>query len=169
MNKLSFIVIFIVFLFVISITVQAQEKISWIGLGVGLNNLASFDYPSFYLPINISAKFRLEPEIWFYRYSETGNIFEETQTNLSLGLGVFFVVQKEKLDIYYGTRNGIIFSKTRTWSQTDFYIGPATGAEYYLHERFSLGGEIQLRYVFLGDDGGAALRINALFLIRWYF
>jgi len=62
-------------------------------------------------------------------------------------------------------------------SKIDFYIGPALGAEYLFTKRFSLGGEIQLNFISIGQWDGdlsaenseSVVRTKPLIFVRWYF
>jgi hypothetical protein len=170
MKKVNFILLFLMIFFSASYLVQAQEERCRIGIGVGLSTL--YELPSFYLPINVSSKFRLEPEIGFYRHSAASFFGEEISTTLSIGCGIFRVVSKGKADMYYGARTGLVYNSYRTISITDFYVGPATGGDYLFDKHFSLGGEIQLNFVFIGllhgEDIGE-IKTKTLFFVRWYF
>lgn len=72
-------------------------------------------------------------------------------------------------------------SESKT-SQTNFYIGPAVGAEYWIGEHFSVGGEAQLLYTEYGEpkleDGEeedevdifqSLMMTKYMFVLRWYF
>lgn len=193
--KRSIFILLLVTLLLASYQLQAQDRKSLIGIGISMGKeiissngsvLTLFDFPSIYVPIIISSKFRLEPGIGFYRYSGSGTNWEESTTILSLSFGIFAVTRKDKVDIYYGVRNGLIC----TWdydrydwngveryerSKTDYYVGPAMGGEYFFSKHFSLGGEVQLNYVFIGQwdggDGGGTeggIRTKTLIFVRWY-
>lgn len=196
MKKTIFILLFVLTFFAASILLQGQEKRSRIGIGISMGKeitssngsvLTLFDFPSIYVPIIISSKFRLEPGIGFYRYSDSGTDWEESTTILSLSFGIFVVTRKDKVDIYYGVRNGLIciwdydrydWNGTERYerSKTDYYFGPAMGGEYFFSKHFSLGGEVQLNYVFIGQwdggDGGGTeggIRTKTFIFVRWYF
>lgn len=96
------------------------------------------------------------------------------------------MTRKDKVDIYYGVRNGLIctwdydrydWNGTERYerSKTDYYFGPAMGGEYFFSKHFSLGGEVQLNYVFIGrwdgGDGGGTeggIRTKTFIFVRWY-
>ncbi|MBA7694284.1 hypothetical protein ES703_102891 [subsurface metagenome] len=196
MKKASFIMLLVVTSFYLSNFLHAQEKTqekrSRIGFGVSLGKeimeigeaYTLLDFPSFYLPISLSSNFRIEPEIGYYRYSGSDEDWEESYSILSIGCGIFSVTQKGKVDIYYGLRLGLrstSYSYRYTWdgvdsvdeSKTDFYIGPAIGGEYFFTKHLTLGGEIQLNYIFIGqwDDGEGSesvIRTKPLIFVRWY-
>ena len=179
------------------ILLPAQEQATRIGIGVSLGKEAIpiddnfvfswFDYPNFYIPILISSHFRLEPVLGFYHYSRSRDDMKRSDDIFSLGCGIFPVTQKEKLYIYYGARlEAIHYSSSYEYpdfnnqesdkaSKTDFYIGPAIGGEYFFSEHFSLGGEDQVSFIFIGQDDGSdndsesAIRNKTLFFLRWYF
>ncbi|MBA7522587.1 hypothetical protein ES705_14707 [subsurface metagenome] len=198
MKKASFIMLLVVTFFYLSNFLHAQEersqeKRSRIGFGVSLGKeimeigevYTLLDFPSFYLPIRLSPAFRIEPEIGYYRYSGSDEDWEESRSILSIGCGIFSVTQKGKVDIYYGLRLGIMrisYSYSYTWdgvdsdddSKTDFYIGPAIGGEYFFTDHLTLGGEIQLNYIFIGqwsdgEDSESVIRTKPLIFVRWYF
>lgn len=169
---------------------MGKEIIAQEGLAITM-----FDFPSFYMPIIISSRFRIEPEIGLYRFSESDEYWKQSATIFTLGCGFFSMTRKEKVDIYYGVRlklariswseeyeyswNGYQESEKDKFSKTDFYISPAVGGEYFFNKHFSLGGEIQLNYIILGqwhmdeyendDSSGSEIKSNTLIFVRWYF
>lgn len=179
--------------FYLSNFLHAQEEGNRIGFGVSLGKeiidldggaLTLFDFPSFYLPISISSRFRLEPEIGYYHYSGSDEDWKVSETIISGGCGIFFMTRKEKVNIYFGARLGIM-STSSSWeyswngqekdkdSKTDFFIGPALGGEYFFTKNLSLGGEIQVNYINLGqwsdsDGSESVIRTKSLIFIRWY-
>lgn len=191
MKKVSFILLFAVSFFLASNLIHAQEKENRIGIGVSIGRqiieemeYRAFEYTRFYVPIIVSSHFRLEPEIGYYRYSGSGEDWKESRKRLSIGCGIFFITRKGKVDIYYGARLGLIstsyFYETTTYlrdeSRTDFYIGPAIGGEYFFSNHFSLGGEIQINHISIGqwsdeigDASESIIRIKPLVFVRWYF
>ncbi len=193
MKKASFIMLLVVTSFFLSSFLHAQEERSRIGFGVSLGKeiveigeaYTMLDFPSFYLPISLSSNFRFEPEIGYLRYSGSDEDWEESRSILSIGCGIFSVTQKGKVDIYYGVRLGLRSTSRSyqfTWdgvdsvdeSKTDFYIGPAIGGEYFFTDHLTLGGEIQLNYIFIGqwsdgEDSESVIRTKPLIFVRWYF
>jgi hypothetical protein len=193
MRKASFIMLLVVTSFYLSNFLHAQEERSRIGFGVSIGKevlaadgmqLTLFDFPSFYLPISLSSNFRFEPEIGYYRYSGSGEDWKQSNSIISIGCGIFFMTRKGKVDIYYGARLGFMitsYSYRYTWngmdsdddSKTDFYIGPAIGGEYFFTKHLTLGGEIQLNYIFIGqwddgEDSESVIRTKPLIFVRWY-
>ncbi len=193
MKKASFIMLLVMTSFFLSNFLHAQEERSRIGFGVSLGKeiivgagevmqLTLFDFPSFYLPINLSSNFRFEPEIGYYRYSASDGDWNDSYNIFKIGCGIFYITRKGKVDIYCGARLGLIstsYSYESQWgdeedSKTDFYVGPAIGGEYFFTKHLSLGGEIQFNYISMGqwdDEEGSAsvIRTKPLIFVRWYF
>jgi len=190
----------------------AQTVDTRAGLGISLGkeilisdylSITMLDNPSFYVPIIVGGKFRIEPEFSFMSYSGSNEEYEieSKYKTLILGLGLFPQTRVGNVDIYYGIRLGIMnidyHSKYQDWdyvwdpvyqdyrevyytetedeSKMDFFIGPAVGGEYFFSEHFSLGGEIQGNFVFLGqyDDDSetkeSMFKMKPLVFVRWYF
>ena len=147
------------------------------------------DYPSFYMPIPISPGFRIEPEIGFWQHSyssEDGRDREYSYRVLVFGCGVFSMTNKGKVHVYYGARLGVVHIShylddrwnghlDRDDSKTDLRVGPAIGGEYFFANHFSLGGETQLNYTFVGqfddddDVSESLIASKTLVFVRWYF
>lgn len=177
MKKISFILLFMVSFFLVSNLIHAQEKENRVGIGISIGKEIMFeegtftllDFPSFYVTFILSSHFRVEPEIGYYRYSSSwSDPYSEGKSSygiLSVGCGLFYTIRKEKVDIYYGARLGFIRTSSyykSSWnewngttetdrSRVDFYIGPALGGEYFFTKHLSLGGEIQLNYISIGE------------------
>ena len=85
---------------------------------------------------------------------------------------------KASMNYYYGIDIGAILSSQSSSStdrsKTDFYIGPAIGGEYMFSDNFSLGGEIQVNYIKLGnfdEDSDASTSLvstRGKIILRWY-
>jgi len=178
MRKAGLVFLFLVIFLVPSFQLEAQEGEKSIGLGVSLSKIAGWfnDSLVIYLPIHTSSKFRLEPEIGFNLHSDSFGIWNNTSFSLSVGCGFFAVKHKEKVNIYYGVRNGFIINSYRTngrSSRMDLFFSPALGGEYLFSKHFSLGGEVQISYILIGiGEGGESaseLKTKPLFFLRWYF
>ncbi|GAB4375424.1 MAG: hypothetical protein Kow0042_20820 [Calditrichia bacterium] len=179
--KKSLFIFTMVMMLLIAAGIQAQtgtnDALAKFGFGITLNNMSElFNYlsyneapaPGFTVPINISPKFRLEPEIGWANFSarrEDGGFRNERSGHtFQLGIGVFPMVKKNKVVIYYGGRVGYISATTEMEdikpydtfkydeSLSGFYLAPATGGEYYFSPHLSAGGEIQLKYTSLSGD-----------------
>jgi hypothetical protein len=103
-----------------------------------------------------------------------------------LGTVLAYVNTNESLNYYYGIDLGVILTsvsnessylgstETSDLSKTDFYIGPAIGGEYMFSNNFSLGGEIQVNYISIGnfddnsDDSTSAISTRGKIILRWY-
>ena len=103
------------------------------------------------VPIHLSS-LRLEPQLGYRRQSTS---FQEdddrSNASLEIGGGVFTNLNTyDSGSIYAGGRLGIVqqsqSSGNTTVSESDFFIGPVLGGEYYLGDRFSLGAEAGLYY-----------------------
>ena len=151
MKKAMIIMLLFVTSFYLSNFLHAQEERSRIGFGVSIGKeilagdgmqLTLFDFPCLYLPINLSSNFRFEPEIGYYRYTESDENSSDSYNILKVGCGIFLLTRKGKVDIYYGARLGLVSTSSShecPWcgreedSKTDFYVGPAIGGEYFFH------------------------------------
>lgn len=131
---------------------------------------------AFYMPINVTNKFRLEPSIGLFSMSSSttttpisqlsGSI-ETTSYDASVftfGIrGLFISPLSNSLSLYFGPRLEFGFvsstyediyalqdNKT-TETETDVTIGGIIGVEYFPIRKFSLGGEINLNYMIYGN------------------
>ena len=114
-----------------------------------------YDYPAnrITFPIHSTSKLMIEPEIGFYQRKEKQD--NDLYRGVQVGLGLNRLYLKNKLTIYPGIKTGINWN-TRVnnigeefetmFRYTTISIGPVIGAEYFFGERFSLGGEIGLKY-----------------------
>ena len=177
------------------------DDITDLFLPVGLGNI--------YFPLVIG-NFKLEPEFGIARFSSSfsgaGFSRKETATALRAGIGFSYVGttaenrarrdrQEDWFRFYVGPRVGIVrlsssseFSgpgfplDERSESQTNLVLELATGGEYLFSSHFSLGGEVRVSYISIGDvketpgppaGGGelseSILTTSALVLLRWYF
>ncbi|KPJ66504.1 hypothetical protein AMJ44_08255 [candidate division WOR-1 bacterium DG_54_3] len=201
MKKASLILLLGVAFFSMSQLVYAQGKTPDFGIGVSMGReilmvydqgiVTLSDYPSFYMPIVISPGLRIEPEIGLWRHSysrEDGTDRKSSYRVLVFGCGILSMTNKGKVHLYYGARFGLVhissYSKDR-WngyserdrSKTDLRVGPAIGGEYFFADHFSLGGEAQLNYTFVGQFDGdddydvaeSLISTKTLIFVRWYF
>ena len=131
--------------------------------------------PAIFVPIDITSRFRLEPEVGMFRGSLTSTYtigrtvsLSETLTNtgIRVGTGVFGVSSKERFKTYYGARVGYLRTTHRSSESASasselripglsvsnevtipgFFVAPTVGGEYFLSENLSLGGEVQVKY-----------------------
>jgi len=113
---------------------------------------------SLFLPM-VTEKFMIEPNISFMYDSDELDYDnpdyddqEDYESYLMINVGLFFVNHKsEKLRTYTGARVGMATSKSKSaYSENEikgkaFLFGPAMGAEYFISEHLSFGGECTLR------------------------
>lgn len=180
MNKQKFIIIISLLLFCTAIYAQDGNKAK-IGIGISTGDVKNIFRllsspadvsPIIYVPINVSATFRIEPEVGFTNTSEKSDYMDikrvSTLNTFHFGVGIFPVfINYENYNVYFGGRIAYetveIIREYTFASETDkneenlsgFSFGPALGGEYLLSEYFSLGGEAQVIYQSLsGEDKG---------------
>ncbi len=149
-----------------------------VGFGVALNPIALADagqevsvlplgLGNFTVPIWVSSRVRLEPELGILKGSSSssgggGPTTEFNQTVLRYGIAAHFVIsESESFGAYAGPRIGFA-RQSQTYSytgaadqeikQTNHYIGIAIGGEYWLASHFSLGAEVQISRIGIGDE-----------------
>jgi len=187
----------------------AQESVSTtrpdtgsFGIGMTISTFAvlvedftmtPFGVSAILLPIRVSGKMMLEPEIGIIRvkYSSTSatGSTEYAFTNVRLGTGILAqLARRGALRPYAGPRVGIERRSTRSVSsatgtdkttQTNWSLSGVLGAQHYFTEHFSLGGEAQLSYVKFGNQetsgfgepvsGRTLVHTTAVAMLRWYF
>jgi hypothetical protein len=144
-----------------------------IGLGTSLGSemfatgdldwmLLPVSFSNFYIPMTISDMITIEPEFGYFRYGSSDSDSESSDDLIRFGMGLFYTPVFGRTALHFGIRIGIIsysseyseegFSDER--SKTDFFIGPAVGAEYFFSDQFSLGAEVQLNYIDIGNWEG---------------
>jgi hypothetical protein len=131
----------------------------------GSNTPASVIAPTILVPITITSRFRVEPEVGFYWNSavNTDSFGTQTQTRtrttgvLDIGVGAFGLTSTERFTVYYGgrvaylrmTQSDVSGSGPESYSYPTapgYLVAPAFGGEYFLADHLSLGGEVQVRY-----------------------
>jgi len=210
MNLLkSFLCFSLLLLFVAS--ARAQDDRVRLGLGVGFGqglniNLGEEDLSGVTLPIDFanftfiinSKMIRFEPNFGFFNYSQTIDVNnpyenykrEQTISNFRIGAVIAYANAVTSVNLYYGLNIGVIISSTSAdisgqesndESKTDFFIGPAIGGEYMFSDNFSLGGEIQVNYISVGqfdqegvdpdytvDVSESVVSTRGMIILRWY-
>ena len=181
--------------------IRAQDKadneliIGKIGIGLHIEQfkLAELSQPidispsnRIILTITPSSSFRIEPEIGFsFLKNRIDNL---SDISLDLGVGVFKLIPKGKTNLYYGlrmdyarvTNEFIDFSSGNPLKRKSNKIGlgPALGAEYFLGQHISVGGEVAIKYWSFktkayqfggGDEKQSFIVTNSGLLLRFYF
>ena len=192
----SFLCCGLLLLFVIS--AKAQDDPVRIGFGVGFGQGFSFfggeELSVITLPIDFAdfsviirgKNFRFEPTLGYFNFSSTSSSGSESKfSNFRLGTVLAYATAIASLNVYYGIDIGVILSSesfnssspgstSTDNSKTDFFIGPAIGGEYMFSDNFSLGGEIQINYISVGnfdDDSDASttgVSSRGKIILRWY-
>ena len=139
--------------------------------------------------------FRIEPSLGYFTgssdYTNGQYHSEGSISNFRIGAVIAYNNSSfESMNFYYGIDIGVILSSesgsvnnpytgsdSYDRSKTDFFIGPAIGGEYMFNRYFSLGGEINLNYVSVGnysdgedeDDSTTWLiSTRGAVYVRWY-
>lgn len=179
------------FLWVAFTTVSAKNTSSFtFGIGAAINPVTlytesagsdgSLSVPvqttAFFLPVQLSASFRIEPQFGLISTSTertaysgtsvTSGRIERSQSGMIIGSGLFYTFSPDTTTRgYVGTRLGWIKahnSLTFTplgkgelvetiYRQTSAFYGAAFGGEYYLSRFMSLGAELSLTAISFGD------------------
>jgi len=183
---------------------QAQNAKTRIGFGVTFGRELAFvseaDFSSLTLPVDFAnfsvairgTNFRFEPTLGYFRFSSSSSASppfgpsEFKSSNWRVGAVLALARPRESMNCYYGVNVGFVFSSIKSEfdndsssdSKTDFYIGPAIGGEYLFgNGDFSLGGEIQINYISIGDFGDgnsgfeeslSAISTKGMIIVRWY-
>jgi len=186
-------------LLVLCAIAQAQEttpaKRTRVGIGIAITesieSVSWYDTTpvSIFVPIDLSARFRIEPEIGFMRSSEDeAERYKRSRKGFYVGVGIFPMTGRENVNLYYGVRLGFVrtywsyyygLELTDDRPQRGFFFAPAVGGELFLSSSFALGGEAQFRYISIsgeGTDSGYKIELStlerstrALFFIRFFF
>lgn len=146
-----------------------------------------------YLPVRLRENVRIEPEFGImytsYDYEYDGESYDGSERIIRIGIGIMPIIQRGKLDMYYGLRLGVSFASLKEpertiytpfemqdYSKTDWYIAPAFGSEFFVSPHFSVGGEVRLEFTSFGEwnDSGSTsdlytIQNRNLFFVRWYF
>lgn len=144
--------------------------------------------------------FRIEPSLGYYTVSTEGTYeaypgepyhYETSMSNFRIGAVIAYNNSSfESMNFYYGIDVGVVLSSSSSSSsipnytntsndesKTDFFIGPAIGGEYMFNRYFSLGGEINVNYISVGNysDGEDEsdtttwlISSRGAIYIRWY-
>jgi hypothetical protein len=191
-------------LFATNVQAQGAPETRKIGLGVstsefadafivgfGENATISAVTPTIFLPINVSSRVRLEPEVGFGWVTSTSTGSSGRTSSLStlhVGAGAFGVASGDRHAIYYGAR--VAFLRYTQSSASDgepndytypaangFFVAPTVGGEYFVSSGISIGGEAQLRVTSTTTNaarGGSAINAktvvtHGLITLRFWF
>ena len=157
---------------------QAQVPAHAVGIGVSLNpsafvmssgqttTILPVGFGDIFIPIIAGPHLKIEPEFGIWRtsssYSSNGYSSSSTGTLLRVGAGVFRLVRVGGgTALYVGPRVAMIRSSSSdtftggtpsSSHQTDWLFGLAIGGEHFFSPHFSLGGEVQLNYIKIGEE-----------------
>ena len=142
---------------------------------------------SLYLPMQTD-KFMIEPNLYYnYQSKEIGNL-EEYESSFMVNIGLFSIKHKsDKLKTYSGFRLGVAMGKEKSIytsynkeKSKAFLFGPSIGAELFLSDYVSFGGECTLRvikgekegYDYQGNneiENESTSMLTPSLMIRFYF
>ena len=175
--KYSYIAILIA---IASTTTHAAQT----GIGVSVQG----DAGTIYVPVEISDAFRIEPTFEF-RHNNEEQVDGDTysMTNMKLGCGLFGKTELlEQLRTYYGVRLGYVYTqRERSAGVSSDYdvqthginVAPTLGLEFYITDRFSVGGEIAWYFQYdhgagdgdFGVDNETTTGTDSRLVARFYF
>lgn len=134
-----------------------------IGIGVSVPSSGT-PGGAIYVPINLMPQFRLEPTIGLGTGTTAKTSDNKTVTDklsaVSIGIGAFYMMHPdEKMAFYAGARLGAVMNsssnsdgtKTTEYKHTDMVAALTAGGEHFLAPKFSLGAEVNIGYVSVGD------------------
>ena len=105
------------------------------------------------ITINPQRHFRIEPELGAHFSNQKVYGSWSKSTGLHLGLGIFRMYQKDKLNVYSGVRIEYQYTEIKTSypnaikpKSNTYIFGPVIGGEYFLGTNFTIGAEIGLKY-----------------------
>ncbi|WNO09179.1 hypothetical protein [Teredinibacter sp. KSP-S5-2] len=140
----------------IAFSAVCLSSTAFAGAGVGMS--ATSDDVTIYVPIDAGKHFRIEP-LFRYGYSETETDYNTEfvandkieSTNYELGVGLFGRASVvSNVSGYYGARLSYISreleSSSVKYDTSGYRIAPTLGFEYFLTEKFSVGGEAEWYY-----------------------
>ena len=197
-------IVVLLFLFTITFFNFAQEQENNMQFGFGVSiarevpTFTSEELEVIALPIDLAnfsmiikgKNFRIEPSLGYFtgssEYSNGQYKYESSTSNFRIGAVIAYNNSSfESMNFYYGIDIGIILSsysysssmssESSDGSKTDFFVGPAIGGEYLFNRYFSLGGEINLNYISIGNygdsDGDSStwmISTRGAVYVRWY-
>lgn len=174
---------------------STEPQVGKWGIGVSLSPTALFlddagflpiGFNNFLIPIRVGVGMTIEPEFGLFRSSSNSGGGSSSFNNLRLGIGLLMpLTEREALRPYTGARLGVSrnkatsnFGVSQTTRQNSWYISGVLGAQHFFSRHFSLGGEVQLTRINVGEEtGGGAPPGNdqsfvttaGLVMLRWFF
>ena len=189
-NMLTGIIVFSLLLSIPFSQEQAKQQQNRFGIGfefhtVPLSMMGSGGTSlGLYIPIETGSLI-IEPHISYYSSSYETDYdgyqdYEETTMIWSLTVGVFKPFVKGSLKSYAGVRIGKQWSVYEETNEEDneyesLILAPTIGAEYFISENFSFGGECMYLKISSEDEEDnytiktKQTRITAVFIVRFYF
>ena len=159
------------------VAAQVTTPAHRIGVGISLPDVGLF------VPINISARVRVEPFVNYqsWRADEadfTGSSDTLWYSSTQVGLGVFGLARpQERLGFYFGPRAGLLHgSRKQSGSggqgssrDTGWFIAGAGAAEYAPVPSFSVGAEAKIEYDHASSSTSGTVPVGpALFARSWF-
>ena len=127
----------------VSVCILSVSALSDTGIGVSFQG----NDGRVYIPHDLSDSLRIEPSIRYYKMKFSNNLDVE---NYEIGIGLFYKKETIKnMRILIGARAGYIDldqTALNASSGDGYFIAPALGFEYFIGEKFSIGGEVALNY-----------------------
>ena len=156
---------------------QEKSKMNLRPVGAGLNvqqfhlvgDIIGDIFPAnnFLLTINIENIIRIEPE--FGIYSSTNEDTKLTDKATQLGMGFYYMFQKESVNMLAGLvveshsvsheylYTNYPYGQTKvTDKTTSLGFGPSLGGEYFFGKHFSFGGRLSLLFAASKDSPGSS-------------
>lgn len=113
---------------------------------VGLTALVQSGQFDVLMPVWVGSKTVIGPSVSFVSVSDSGS---------ELGVGAFtkFYFHTETIAPFWGLRGGaLIGMPSEADNIVDFITGLSVGGDYFIHEKFSFGVEVQGNFT-ISDDG----------------
>ncbi len=176
--------LFIASLLTADVSAQPADS-NRIGIGVSLSHAGELIFAggenavtpsvvsSILVPIDVGRSFRVEPEVGVNRvassqtYSLSSPEARFTYTLLNFGAGAFARATHDRATAYYGGRfNYLHYSRTSEVNTSPvaaepnfpgWLVAPTVGGEYFLGDQFSLGAEVQVRFIWWSNDTSVTL------------
>ena len=151
------------------------------------NNPQSHQQLGVYFPFETGSGFLIEPKLTYQNSSTEvdydlaySDDYEITEKNWSLVVGAFKLREKEKMRFYAGIRAGKSWYKREVTENDDveielFIIAPTIGAEYFITDNFTFGGEGMYSMFSSEDEQNDITTSTNLtilipsFIVRFYF